>query len=236
MNIGKRGREWCRALGGLLLPGTCPVCGRAMAEGEEAMCDDCWRQMPRTGYWQWPGNPMELRLLGRMPLVGAAALFYYRRGSGYAGMVKEMKYGGRRDLGVALGRRMAEEMGACGWLREVEVIVPVPLHWRRLWSRGYNQSLALAEGLAREMGMEVGGDWLCRRRRTVHQVGRPGLERWANLEGSICLRRPGGLAGRHVLLLDDVMTTGATLTACADALRGEKGIRLSVMTLAVADG
>lgn len=234
MNMNLHLRRWMAAAHRLFKLTTCPICQTTLAPHEESICTRCAADMPRTRYHLWPDNPMERRLWGRFPLVRATALMHYQRGSSYAQLVWMLKYKGRRDLGPALGRRMARELRSSTFFDDIDLLLPVPLHWRRQWQRSYNQSYLLAKGIAQVTGLPIDTRSLQRVHFTTAQARHAGMSRWNNVSGKFRLRHPGALAGRHVLLIDDVMTTGSTLTACADALRDEPGIRISVLTLAIA--
>ena len=145
-----------------------------------------------------------------------------------------MKYGGRKDLGEVMGRFMAAELSATGFFSDVDVIVPVPLHPRKQKMRGYNQSECIARGVSAVTGIPVDTASVARMRHTETQTRKSSYERWENVDGIFCLRRADAFARKHVLIIDDVLTTGATTTACADALKEVEGVRISVLTLAVA--
>ena len=134
-----------------------------------------------------------------------------------------------------MGRFMAAELSATGFFSDVDVIVPVPLHPRKQKVRGYNQSECIARGVSSVTGISMDTASVVRTRHTETQTRKSSYERWENVDGIFCLRRADAFVGKHVLIIDDVLTTGATITACADALRKVDGVRISVLTLAVAD-
>ncbi len=228
-------RRWGAAAKRLFKLTACPICQTTLDDYETILCVHCLADMPRTRYHLWPDNPMERRLWGRFPLVKATALMHYQRGSSYAQLIWMLKYKGRRDLGPELGKLMARELRSSTFFDDIDLLLPVPLHWRRHFQRGYNQSYLLAKGVAQITGLPIDTQSLRRVHYTAAQVHHAGVSRWDNVSNIFQLRHPGSLAGRHVLLIDDVLTTGSTLTACADALRNEPGIRISVLTLAIAE-
>ena len=146
-----------------------------------------------------------------------------------------LKYGGRKDLGEIMGRFMAAELLESGFFRGIDVIVPVPLHPRKQRIRGYNQSEYIARGIAAVTGLSLDTSSVVRKRHTETQTSKSAYERWENVDGMFRLDCPERFAGKHVLLVDDVLTTGATTTACADAFRDVEGMCISVLTLAVTD-
>lgn len=229
-------KTWLLSLARLFVPRLCAVCGNVLQEGEEVLCQRCAIGLPRTGYHLVPDNRMEQALLGRMPLVRAAAYFYYQRGNDYIRLVHLLKYKGRKDYGFCLGKLVAAELLPSGFFEGVDVLLPVPLHPRKRRSRGYNQSECFARGLSAVTGIPVDVGSVTRDRYTETQTRKSPLERRDNVAGVFSLRRPDAFVGKHVLIVDDVFTTGATVTACADALEGVEGLRVSVLTLAVAGG
>ncbi|MDR1003599.1 MAG: ComF family protein [Prevotellaceae bacterium] len=220
----------------LLFPRRCVVCGAPISEGEEVLCFHCNIDMPRTDFHRTPANPMERMFWGKVPIVRAAAYFYYYKGSNYRHILYGLKYGGRKELGAAMGRFMATEWLPTGFFDGMDVIVPVPLHVRKQKERGYNQSEWIARGVSEVTSIPIDTDSLVRSRYTETQTHRSVAQRWDNVDGIFALRCPERFAGKHLLLLDDVMTTGSTLTACADALRGVADVRISIVTLAIVSG
>ncbi|TWJ17640.1 ComF family protein [Bacteroides zoogleoformans] len=191
--------------------------------------------MPRTDFHLHADNPVERMFWGKIPLVRASSFFYYRKGSDFRHILHRLKYGGRQDLGETMGRFMAAELLSVDFFRDVNVILPVPLHPRKQKSRGYNQSECIARGISHVTDIPVDVSSVSRRKHTETQTRKSAYERWENVDGIFCLHRPEHFAGKHVLIVDDVLTTGATVTACADAFKDVEGIRFSILTLAVAD-
>lgn len=223
-----------RSLFGLLFPRRCPVCGGALAEGEALMCRVCDAELPRTGFHRWLGNTAEQMFWGKFEVGHVSCLYYYRKKSPYAQLVHLLKYGGRKDLGLILGRRMAEEVAESGFFVGIDLIIPVPLHEAKHRSRGYNQSELLAIGVQQVTGIPVDTSAVVRTKHTETQTRKSRGERWENVDGIFRVEHPERYAGKHLLLVDDVLTTGATTTACADAFAAVPGVRFSVLTLAMA--
>lgn len=222
---------WNRVIN-LSSPQQCFVCGGRLSPTENAMCSVCSLHLPRTGFCSSPhDNPMARLFWGLVAVDKAAALFYYTVRSNVARVIYAMKYYGRADIGLKLGRMAALEFMDEGFFDDVDVIVPVPLARKRQRERGYNQSEAIARGVSSVTGLPVE----CRAvERTVFHVSQTSLMRWErmdNVDGIFRLSDASRLRGRHVLLVDDVVTTGATLTACASVMAAVPGIRLSMMTL-----
>lgn len=213
-------------------PRRCAVCGGRLAPTEHALCSVCCLRLPRTGFCLSPtDNPVAKLFWGQAPVERATALFYYEAHSETSRLVYSLKYRGRPDIGVALGRLAAGEMLAAGFLAGVDVVVPVPLAKRRMRERGYNQSEAIADGIGSAAGLPVEARAVAR---TVYHGSQTSLGRWqrlGNVDGAFCLKDGSRLRGRHVLLVDDIVTTGATAIACASALASVPGIRLSFAAL-----
>lgn len=226
--------QWSRAFYDLFFPPLCVVCGAPLRRGERVLCVQCLLKMPRTRLEAKEGNLMERMFWGRMPIVRASSLFYYRKGSPYRNLLWHLKYEGQREVGYVLGRIAAHELLSTGFFQGVDALVPVPLHPRKKWQRGYNQSECIARGLSCVTGIPVETHWLARASDKGSQTRQSVYTRWENAEGAFYLATTEGLRGKHLMLVDDVLTTGATLTACADAFRDIDGVRFSIFTLAKA--
>ena len=238
-------KTWFFSFVHLFFPRQCAVCGAILQEGEEGICMKCNMDMPRTNYHLRKDNPVERMFWGKIPLEHATSCFFYHKGSDFRRILHQLKYGGRKDLGEVMGRRI-------GYLKniimdKVEDLEPplahmipeltsnlVPLHPRKQKMRGYNQSECIARGVSAVTGIPVDTASVARMRHTETQTRKSSYERWENVDGIFCLRRADAFARKHVLIIDDVLTTGATTTACADALKEVEGVRISVLTLAVA--
>lgn len=216
-----------------LFPRLCMACGRKLQVSEQALCCDCLSQLPHTHLGSTPGNEMEKIFWGRFPIQRASALFYYARGGKVAHILAGMKYYGRQKVCRQMGEMLAHELLPTGFFEGVDYLLPVPLHPGRLRTRGYNQSRLLAEGISEQTGIPVCDGLLCRVRNNQTQTHKSVLERQEN---TVHLFHLAGdtrmLQGKHVMLVDDVLTTGATLGACADVLADIEGISISIVTLA----
>lgn len=233
----KISKLWLLSLFRLFFPRRCAVCGACLHGGEDVLCLKCDVGLPRTDYHRVAGNPVERRFWGRFPLERATSYFRYRKGGSYRHVLFRLKYGGRNDYARMMGELLAADLSRSGFFEGVDVLLPVPLHPDKQRRRGYNQSEWLARGVSAVTGIPVSVGQVVRTKNTETQTRKPGLQRWDNMEGVFEVVDATDLAGRHVLLVDDVLTTGATLTACADALAsGVEGVRFSVLTLAVAEG
>lgn len=202
--------------------------------GERQVCLDCLANMSTSAFSAMRDNPVERRLIGRFPLENATAVYLFRQDNTVRNAVHAMKFHGNTDLCLMMGRQMGLDLLSSGRFDDVEVLVPVPLHWlRRLW-RGYNQSELLCRGIGEVLKVPVCTDAVVRHRYTRQQSMQQSRNRASNVEGAFRLRKPEKLAGKHILLVDDVLTTGATITACADVIVKAPGVRISVATFCMA--
>ena len=178
---------------------------------------------------------MERLFWGKVPLERATSFFFYRKGSDFRQILHQLNGGGRKELGATMGRYMASELLPSGFFKGIDVIIPVPLHKKKQQLRGYNQSEWIVRGIAVVTGISVNTESIIRRKNTETQTRKSAFERWENVDGIFELHSSEPLQGKHVLVVDDVLTTGATTVACASALMEVQGIRISILTLAVAE-
>lgn len=229
-------RGW-QELADMVWPRRCGVCGGFLDTEERYVCAECLKDMPLTYFWSWRGNPAEQILWARTYLEGVVSLFYYSRDNDYKELLHAVKYGGNVATGRWLGRILGEKMREAAYPLP-DVIVPVPLHWRRQWKRGYNQAEVIARGISEGLSGDIPvlTDILRRVRYSTSQTRMSVGSKWENVSGAFVLRdiktAAERLSGRHVLLVDDVLTTGATAEACWDALRGIPDIRVSYASIA----
>ncbi|MDR2912659.1 MAG: ComF family protein [Alistipes sp.] len=217
----------------LFFPPVCPACGRVMSGAEGFLCTACQLDMPLTGYEEMADNPVARRFWGLVPVRNATAFLWFTDGSGFRRVVHSFKYSGRWSLARDMGRWFGRVLADTDLYAGVDLIVPVPLHPLKVLKRGYNQSEYIARGMSQtmEVPMEAGA--------VVRRVNNPSQtttathhERWDNVEGIFAVRRPERLRGRHILLVDDVLTTGATVGSCAEAMvRAVPDCRVSVAVL-----
>lgn len=242
-----------RSAADLLLPRVCIVCGCRLLRHESHICLSCLMDMPRTHFWDMPRNPMADRFNeliengledGSERYAYAAALFLYHSEAGYRHIPYQIKYHGNTGAGEFFGKMLGREMASGSLWADVDMIIPVPLHWARQWKRGYNQAEVIAAAIALERGVPLRTDILERRRRTRTQTRLDIEGKARNVAGAFCVSEDaavifrGGGNVRHILLVDDVFTTGSTLYACFRALRSvfPPSVRISVATLGFVGG
>jgi ComF family protein len=224
--------NWITRILDFISPRLCVVCGHRLAPTERSLCGVCLFHLPRTDFHQKPlDNPMAQLFWGLAPVEKAAALFYYHPHSETAQLVYRLKYNNRPDIGEDMGRVMACELQATDFFSDIDVLLPVPLASKRLRQRGYNQSEQLAIGISDITHLPIVTKAL---RRKHFQQSQTTLNRWQrqeNVEDTFWLKDGSKLQDKHVLLIDDICTTGATLISCANTLKDIEGIRISVLTL-----
>ena len=207
-----------------------------MPRGGILICTQCRADIPLTYFWKQAENPMRDRLWElQLPVENASAFFFFMTGSAFRHAIHAFKYQGGWRFAQQMGAWYGAEMAAGGLYSDVDMVVPVPLHLRKRLKRGYNQSEYLAEGIASALGSPVNRHNVIRRVHNKSQTKNDRQGRWKNVAGIFAVRDPESLRGKHLLLVDDVLTTGATLVSCGHAMVSAiPDLRLSVATLAVA--
>lgn len=218
----------------ILFPSTCAACGDVLMRGERQICLNCIADLRETHAGAIPDNDTEKRLAGRFPFTAATSLYTFRQENTVQKVVHAMKFHGNSELCLLMGRQMGLELLRSGRFDDIDVLVPVPLHWLRRLKRGYNQSELLCRGIAAVMPREINTTAIVRHRYTRQQSLQSGKQRLTNIENAFRARHPEQLEGRHVLLVDDVLTTGATISACAEAIISIPGIHISVAAFSLA--
>ena len=216
-------------------PRLCIGCGKKLLSQEECLCMQCLMDLPKTHFLNTPGNEMESRMWA-IPIVRrASALYYYAKGGRLSTVLRGMKYQHRKSLCVFMGRLIATELKPSGFFEGIDYLIPVPLHPDRLRQRGYNQSEQLAWGISQLTGIPLAVDVLERIHNNTTQTHKSSSERWQNTQGLFApTPQAVKLKNKHVLFVDDVFTTGATLSACVAALSSVESIQASIVTLAYA--
>lgn len=222
------------ALFQVIFPATCIGCGEVLMAGEKQLCVDCLSSLNTTRVSRLSDNPTERKLLGRIDFNAAMSLYRFQHGNTVQAVVHSMKYKSNSDLCLMMGRQLGLELLHSGRFDDVDVLIPIPLHWLRRLHRGYNQSELLCRGIAEVMPRPIDTHSVVRHRYTRKQSLQKGAQRATNVENAFLIRHPEPLEGHHALLVDDVLTTGATLAACADALASVPQLKLSIATLSIA--
>jgi ComF family protein len=225
----------------LLFPDLCAGCGKQLYHGEKQICTGCLYDLPYTDFQVYAENPVAKLFWGRINCHAAMAMLYFRKGTKVQQMIHQLKYRSQPELGFRLGLLLGERLAAA-WNSDAarqadnpDLIIPVPLHPAKERSRGYNQSKMIADGISSVIHIPVGTTQLIRQRSTGSQTKRNRYNRYENMKAVFHLSEPAMIAGKHVLLVDDVITTGATLEACAEVLLNGGLKKLSIAAIAFAD-
>lgn len=222
------------ALYTLFYPKLCYACYDELVGNEEQICLRCWQKVIPTQFHTYAMNDVARKLFGRFYFNRAAAGFYFHKVSGMQRMLHELKYRGNRDIGIELGKRLAKNCMSNQWLDHIDCLIPVPLSDKKIRKRGYNQSEVLAEGIQAIIPIGINKHSLVRTTDTESQTKKNIEQRRINMQQAFELKEETSLRNKHVLLVDDVLTTGATIEACARELLRVKGIEISILTLAYA--
>lgn len=227
-------RSWFRDIADFFFPRTCRVCGKVLLHNEDYLCMQCMLDMPRTDFGARPDNAMAQLFYGKIAVERAVAYFYFAKGSDYRRLIHRIKYNGEKECGRYLGKMMARELITTSTFAGIDYIVPVPLHRNKERKRGYNQSEWIAQGIADETGIPLCTDALVCRTHRESQTRKGIYDRYLATREAFELLEDHSLHGAHVLLVDDVVTTGATLLACGEALLKSGVSKVSMATLAAA--
>lgn len=222
------GGKYLSSLLHLLYPHNCEGCGSALVSDAQFLCTRCIHRLPATGFFNKPGNPVEKTFYGRLPLQHAAAVYYFTKGSLLQHLLVQLKYKNNREAGYFLGRMLGHALANAERFAGVEVLVPLPLNPQKEFIRGYNQSALLCEGIREIWKKPVLANAITRTRFTETQTHRNRISRWQNMENVFAVTEPQWLTNKHILLVDDVVTTGATLEACGSSILEIPGTQLSV--------
>lgn len=218
----------------LLFPRLCYACGNHLIRNENLICTGCYVVIPRTNYHLQNENPVEQLFWGRCQIEKAAAFSFYNKGSKISKLIHNLKYKGITEIGYELGRIYGLSLKSSGYISDIDLIIPVPLHPSKKRIRGFNQSDFISKGIADATGLPVDTDSLLRTTFTSTQTKRSRYERWTNVEGIFCVSDPEKIKDKHILLVDDVITTGSTIESCANELLNTEGVRVSVAAIAFA--
>jgi len=215
----------------LLYPDLCAGCKKPLYEHEELICSYCWYHLPVTNFHQDRHNAAAKQLWGRVNLEYVASYLYFIKASSVQHIMHHLKYFGKPEVGIILGKRYGELLNETDY-KDIDIIVPVPLHPKKLKKRGYNQSEYFAWGLGESMQLPIEVGNLTRHTLTESQTTKKRFERYENMKAIFDVTEPEAFSNKHILLVDDVLTTGATIEACANKLLAVPGVKVSVVTLA----
>lgn len=219
----------------LFYPKICASCGKSLFKSEHCICSYCKYHLPKTNFHLQKNNPIEKIFWGRTLIFSAASFYNFGKGGQVQHLIHQLKYKGQKEIGVTLGKLYGSDLKKTESFSTVEVVIPVPLHAKKKKRRGYNQSECFAEGLSESLNVPSDFQTLYRTLESETQTKRSRFNRWQNVESVFGLKDPEKLKGKHILLVDDVITTGATVEACAQTLLQIPDVKVSVATIAYAN-
>jgi len=221
--------KWISDLLDIIFPRHCLVCGDILAKDEEDLCLKCLIELPIIDDRQ--AAEIEKQFWGIIPVERATSYIHYRKGSPYNTLLHHLKYKNRPDIGIRLAQNAAIELQEKKFFDGIDIIIPLPLSTKKLRKRGYNQCDYIAKGISQVTNIPVITDNVIRNKANETQTHKTRDERWKNVEGIFSLTKPENLRGKHILLVDDVLTTGATITSCARTIL-ESDCKISIFTIA----
>ncbi|MBR4138129.1 MAG: ComF family protein [Bacteroidales bacterium] len=218
----------------LLFPRVCAACGNILLESEDTVCTTCRFLLPKTGYENYPDNPLAQMFYGQMPFNAVMAEFFFSKTGKVQHLIHGLKYHRCRENGIFLGQEIGKTLLKAADYQNIDYIVPIPLHPKKEKIRGYNQSHVIAEGISEIMNIPIAEKCLVRSVFTDTQTKKSREDRWQNVKDIFNIENHEKLERKHILLVDDVLTTGATLMSAGKALMQIDGIKISVATVACA--
>ena len=220
----------------LFYPQVCPACGNLLTSNEETVCLICCYLLPKTEYEKNADNPLAQMFYGQVNFNAVTAEFFFSKTGKVQHLLHQLKYEGNQDAGFFLGQQLGESIKDAELFRGIDFIIPIPLHPKKEHVRGYNQSYVIAQGVEDKTSIPIMRDCLYRKVFTSTQTKKSREERWNNVKDIFDVKNGERLKGRHILLIDDVLTTGATLMAAGITLSKIENIKISVATAACAAG
>jgi competence protein ComFC len=216
----------------LVYPNICQVCGKSLFKHEYILCMKCRHHLPYARFSGDPRNPAAQVFWGRIPAKMVITGFLYNKGNAIQQLIHKFKYRGLKDVGLFLGEELGNEIIKCPGHEDISMIIPVPLHPRKQKKRGFNQSEIIARGIASKINADVQPSVLYRKSFSGTQTRKSKYERWENVESIFAIKNYDLIKNKHILLVDDVITTGATIEACAQVLLRVEGVSVSVVAVA----
>jgi ComF family protein len=223
---------WIDPIFWLYFPKNCPACGRPLRLFGANICGRCSQNLPETHFFEAPGNPIEKIFYGRLPIQAGAAAWYFHKNSALQALLFQLKYKSNEDVGLFIGKQMGALLAASERFATIDAIVPVPLHPQALSKRGFNQAALICEGISQVWHKPVLRSAITRTKHTNTQTKQSRAVRWENMENAFSIKEHTSITGKHLLLIDDVITTGATIEACGKTLLSVKDVKVSVAAAA----
>jgi len=223
---------WIDPIFWLYFPKNCPACSRPLRLFGANICGRCSQNLPETHFFEAPGNPIEKIFYGRLPIHAGAAAWYFHKNSALQALLFQLKYKSNEDVGLFIGKQMGALLAASERFATIDALVPVPLHPQALSKRGFNQAALICEGIGQVWHKPVLRSAITRTKHTNTQTKQSRAVRWENMENAFSIKEHTSITGKHLLLIDDVITTGATIEACGKTLLSVKDVKVSVAAAA----
>lgn len=220
----------------LLFPHICVGCGSDLIDKENFLCLECINHLPHTNFALHANNPAEVIFWGRVPVAAAMCQLYFSKASMMQNLVHEFKYKGNQEVGIYLGYLIGNSLENSNRFKKIDLLIPIPLFKEKEKRRGYNQAKILCEGISKITGLPIVINNVIRIVNTETQTKKKRLQRWQNVDKTFRVSNPDELEGKHILLVDDIITTGSTLEACASEILKVKNTMVSIAALAIASG
>lgn len=217
----------------LIYPESCAACSQTLLKNEDTLCTSCILNLPKTNYWKTKDNPVSKIFWGRIPVENACSFYQFSKGGKVQHLLHQLKYKRNKNAGYVPGKLFGSELNNSSF-EEIDAIIPVPLHLSKIKKRGYNQSELIALGLSETMQKPVKTNWLVRKYASETQTKKSRFKRWENVKEIFATENETEFEGKHLLIVDDVVTTGATIEACAQLLIKVKDVKISIVALASA--
>ncbi|MCP9198968.1 double zinc ribbon domain-containing protein [Gramella sp. GC03-9] len=219
----------------LLYPPACHICEAELLKNEHILCTTCLHDLPVTKYHLDNENPVKKVFYGRVKIQNATALLHFRKKAGVQQLIHDLKYRGHREIGIYLGKWLGEELKEASTFRGIDAVIPVPLHRKKLKQRGFNQVEDFGKEIAGALNAEYLDTILLKVSASQTQTLKGRISRWGKLEETLSIENAENIQNKHLLLVDDLVTTGATLEACSHKLLEVPGVKLSIATMAITD-
>ncbi|MGB0840429.1 MAG: ComF family protein [Chitinophagales bacterium] len=225
-------QQYAKSLLNLVYPNNCAACGRRLVVQENLICLHCLTSLPQSNQHLVSDNALAQRFWGQVKIGQAAAFYRFTKNSRIQRLIHQLKYQSRTEVGVLLGELYGQQLKKDKAFTEIDLIIPIPLHPVKQKRRGFNQSDYFAEGLANVLGVPWYSDAVIRTVYTETQTRKTSTERWKNVEAIFSVKRPELLMHKHTLLVDDLITTGATITSCAQTILDVEQTKVSLSAIA----
>jgi ComF family protein len=218
----------------LFYPNLCAGCHNDLVNHEKTICLSCWETLPKTNFHTREKNPIEQKFWGKINIQHATSFYYFNKEGCLQEILHALKYRKQFEVGVLLGQKMGVDLSYASWIKDIDVIIPIPLSKEKMRFRGYNQSESIAQGLSTVLNIPINTVAVSRTKNTESQTNKNISERFENVKDAFAVVDKEKLQNKHVLLIDDVLTTGATLEACAREVLTIENCKISIATIAYA--